>query len=321
MWGRLLGILAGLALCGEAIILWRPQAIGALSAPDLGPFSSYRMIIAALAGAVGIVVIIAALLRDAAPAKAKPLGADWAPKEAAAVEAVPIFHAAPDPQPAAVTVSAVQEAHEPAAVEPFPAAEAVHASPQPAAQPEPEAPAAPAAPPLPAPAAVASGERGTFLAAVDAGDQMRAANRLDDALELYDGALALARRAHAGAPSDAVAQRDLALALTNVADIYDRDGRLESALALHEESLGLRRAVAGRSPDDVAAQRALSLGLERLADTREARGHRSRARDLYRERLPLAERLAAMAPGDAGLAQDLATTRERLGELDAALAT
>jgi hypothetical protein len=217
MWGRLLGLLAGLALCGEAVILWRPQAVGALSSPDLGPFTSYRMIIAALAGTVGVVVIIAALLREAAPARAaKPAGADWAPADAAPVEAVPIFHAAEDPQPTAESARAVQEAHEPEQLAPFPAEAPAEAAPAPAA---PTAPAAHAEPAKPA--SVASGERGTFLAAVDAADQMRAANRLDDALELYDGALALARRAHAAAPSDPTAQRDLALSMTNVADIHD----------------------------------------------------------------------------------------------------
>ena len=315
MWGRLLGLLAGLALCGEAVVLWRPQAIGALQSPDLGPFTSYRLIIAALAGVVGVAVIVAALLRE--PAKSKPIkptGADAGGAGDAPFQAVPVFHmttAEPDPAPAGQAADQGQDvrlAHEAEALAPFPVDDAPAAS------------EASEGPSCPVPASMAAaGERGTFLAAIDAADHMRAANRMDDALELYDGALALARRAHAAAPADPTAQRDLALALTSVADIHDREGRLESALDLHEESLGLRRGLAGQSPGDLAAQRALSTGLERLADTREARGHRSRARDLFRERLPLAERLSASAPGDSSLAQDLSTTRDRLTELNAAL--
>jgi tetratricopeptide (TPR) repeat protein len=314
MWGRLLGLAAGLALVGEAFVLWRPEAVGALATPDLGPFTPYRPIIALLAAAVGAALIVAALLREPARPKSRaagPAGFDWdagAPEPAAAPPAA-IEAARPPPaetRPAPMA-EAIVELHEPEALAPFPAGDADAHEPAVASE------------PMPVQALPAAEARGTFLAAIDAGDQMRAANRLDDALELYDGALSLARRAHAVAGPDPTASRDLTLALTSVADIHDREGRLESALALHEESLGLRRSLAAQAPDDFAAQRALSLGLERLADTREARGHRSRARDLFRERLPLAQQLAAQAPADADLAQDLAATRERLQELDAAL--
>ena len=314
MWGRLLGVLAGLALCGEAIVLWRPETIGALQNPDLGAFSPYRPILAGLAVLVGGVVIAASVLREPGKAKAKPALFSTAEPAEPELAIQPILHlvdAEPHPAPILASPAAQAQSDEPQALDPFPA-EDIHA---PAAAEPVIAASAPAAP-----AAAASGERGTFLSAMDAGDQMRAANRIDDALELYDGALALARRAHAAAPSDPAAQRDLAQALTSVGEIHDRQGRLDSALALHEESLNLRRNLAGQSPGDIAAQRALSAGLERLADTREARGHRSRARDLFRERLPIAERLASAAPGDPGLSQDLAATRERLQELDAALA-
>ena len=325
MWGRLLGLLAGLALCGEAVVLWRPEVVAALPTPVLGPFTAYRVIIAALAGAVGLAVIVASLLREAEQRKtaAKPAGADWdQPAAVPIVQAQPILHETPaEPVAGHAWSPATVQAdgpYEPVELAPFPA-EAEHAAPAEAPAPVPIPISHPAPEPPSAPVAAATGERGTFLAAIDAADQMRAANRMDDALELYDGALALARRAHSTAPSDPAATRDLALALTNVADVHDRQGRLDPALSLHEESLGLRRSIAGQSPEDLAAQRSLSAGLERLADTREARGHRSRARDLFRERLPLAERLTALAPGDTGLAQDLTTTRERLRELDGQL--
>ena len=323
MWGRLLGLLAGLALCGEAIALWRPETIGGLASPSLGPFTPYRLIIAILAGAMGLAVIVASLLRTVGDGKGKPAAASGALAfDAAQAEAQPLFRVmASEPGPAAGPGPA-DAGHEPEAIDPFPAeapqAHVIHLAHAQAA----EAPAVAEEPApyceLPPAAAASPDGRGTFLTAIDAGDQMRAANRWDDALELYDGALALARRSYAAAPADPTARRDLALALTHVGDVHDREGRLDSALSLHEESLNLRRALAAEAPGDIAAQRALSTGLERMADTREARGHRSRARDLCRERLPLAERLAALAPSDAGLAQDLVFTRERLKELDEA---
>ena len=69
MWGRLLGLVAGLALVGEAFVLWRPVVVGGAVHPDLGPFTSYRLIIAALVAVVGAVVAVASILRE--PGKAK----------------------------------------------------------------------------------------------------------------------------------------------------------------------------------------------------------------------------------------------------------
>jgi hypothetical protein len=318
MWGRLFGLLAGLALCGESYVLWRPESVGGLPQPDLGPFSEYRLIIAGLAAAAGLAVIVASILREPARKRKTPQKLDFGVEPAPAAPVLqPMFHTpATEPDPELLPVDPFPAA-EPAP-EPAPAALRADAELAEAHAFAPVAAAQAEAPPPPPPNG-APAERGTFLAAMDAGDQMRAANRLEDALELYDGALTLARRAYGAALGDALARRDLALALTSVADVHDRDGRLDTALSLHEESLRLRRAMAEETPGDLAVQRAYSLGLERLADTREARGHRSRARDLFRERLPLAERLASLAPGDAALTQDLAVTRQRLQEIEAEL--
>lgn len=349
MWGRFFGVAAGLVLVGEGVLLWRPQVMGALPTPDLGPFTEYRLLVAGLAAAVGMAVILASLQREGAHARrAKASGPafEWTPaaaEAASAPTATPVFHPAPEVQPAAQPQIAPEPpppAPEPqpapppavAAVEelaPFPAApvEVAALEPAPAPPPVPEpvvmpvlapAPAPVESPPL-APALGPASDRARFLELTDQGHQLRAAGRLDDALEPYGQALAIAR-GRAATEGDGAAQRDLATALTNLADVYDRDGRIETAISLHEESLGLRRVLAAGSPEDLAAQRALSVGLERLADARDARGHRSRARDLFRERLGLAERLAGQAPTDTALAYDVASTRERLQELDQHLA-
>ena len=346
MWGRIIGLVAGLALLAESYVLWRPEAVGVAPAPDLGPFTQYRTVIALLAASIGAMVVIASLLRE--PRKRKPAPVDFeAPAEPAPAQAEPIAHddhhdphatpAGPVAGPAHSSPPEARHAPEPAhpshdddghgALDPFPGSGHGHDPDPHAAHAEPDA--APEAdhhepdhhePVLaPPPAQLPGGDRGAFLAAMDEGDQLRAADRLADAIDPYSEALQLARARLASSPQDPTAIRDLGCALTSVADVHDREGRLDSALDLHGESLEIRRALAAQSPDDLAAQRALSLGLEKLADTREARGHRSRARDLFRERLPLAERLAAAAPGDSSLARDLAVTRERLAELDKAL--
>jgi len=337
MWGRFIGLLAGLALLAESYVLWRPDSIGALGAPELGPFTPYRSVVTILAAVAGVVVLMAALIRTREEMRAAwrakhPPVVDWsaaepetpaepsAHAEAPAHDAFPpdSFVSAPEPEPME-------------ALAPFPAAD--EAEPVRASASAPSAFAPPSDEPegdhgddtaphtarAETPAPEPDANRGPFLTAMDDGDRLRDADRLDEALDSYSQALAFAQARHAAAPSDGLAACDLARAITSVGDIHDREGRLDSALDLHEQSLVIRRVQAAEAPDDLAVQRRLSLGLERLADTREARGHRSRARDLYRERLPLAQRLAAAAPGDAGLAQDLKTTRERLAELDQAL--
>jgi hypothetical protein len=311
MWGRIIGIAAGLALIVEAYLLWRPDAIGAWPDPDLGPFSPYRTIVAGLAAALGAAVAIAAFQRGSHQRRAKP-AFDWdAP--AAAPPPEPVTAPAAEPEP---------DAKDPFALEPFPgtarepeaapAPPPVLGLPAPASTPEPEPEAA-------APAG-SSSDYGRYLACVADGDALRAEGNLGEAIEPYSDALAIARTRCAAWPEDPAVQRDLAASLTHVADVHDLDGRLDAALDLHQQSLDIRKALAAAAPRDLTAQKSLALGLERMADSREARGHRSRARDLFRERLALLEPLAAEAPGDADLTRALDITRERLAELDAALA-
>ncbi len=390
MRGQLFGLIVSALLLGEAYGLWRPQALGGLPQPDLGPFSHYRLVIALLTAGVGAVMLLASLFRDrgAEPTPTRrpagsPVTFDLEPPSRARMEqamrpavrapapaavvtplpappaqvAAPTSPAAPAP-PRAVAPVPVEDVDEldpfpgldhmpapppkripisptmpapipppepiaaaPTLVEPTPPAAplpvpAIAPAPEPGASPTLPPPAPPPAPPPEPP----RGDRGRFLDLTDEGQQYRAAGDLDEALERYTAALAIARKNAAANPDDLVAGRDLAAALTHVGEVHDRDGRLDAAIALHEESLAVRRRLADAAPGDLAGLAGLSTGLERLADARDARGHRSRARDLFRLRLQLAQMLAARAPGDPDLASAVATTRERLAELDQALA-
>ena len=340
MRGRLFGLAVGALLLAEAYGLWKPQALGGLPQPDLGPFSHYRLVIALLTAGVGVVVMLASLVRESAGHDASrlphpgPLTLEMGAPSVLALEPEPAETKRPMPEPEPSmrpTAIADEDLDE---LDPFPGLEPVHTAPPMAADPEPpllmeavpilaEAPLAASLPSLihlthepPTP----RGDRGRLLDLTDEAHQFRAAGNLDEALDRYSTALAVARKRAAEAPDDLTARRDLASALTNVGDIHDREGRLDSAISLHEESLAVRRRLADAAPGDLAALRGLSNGLERLADAREARGHRSRARDLYRLRLQLAERLSAREPSDPELSAAVAVTRERLAELDRALA-
>ena len=62
--GRLFGLAVSALLLAEAYALWKPQALGGLPQPDLGPFSHYRLVIALLTAGAGVVVLLASLNRD-----------------------------------------------------------------------------------------------------------------------------------------------------------------------------------------------------------------------------------------------------------------
>ena len=360
MQGQLFGLIVSALLLGEAYGLWRPQALGGLPQPDLGPFSHYRMVIALLTAGVGMVVLLATLFRDRgseerAPAR-RPGGShltlDLEPPSRARMEQAlrpalkaptptpvvrtpapsPPVQAVAPPPPAAAPLTApepvpVEDIDE---LDPFPGLERTPPSPpkRAAIRPPPPAPTPPTAPVVAVPSPVVSspspepprGDRGRFLDLTDEGQQYRAAGEMEEALERYSAALVIARKNAAASPDDLVARRDLAAALTHVGEMHDRDGRLDAAIALHEESLAVRRRIADTAPGDLASLGGLSTGLEKLADARDARGHRSRARDLFRLRLQLAQMLAARAPGDPQLAAAVGATRERLAELDQTLA-
>ena len=341
MRGRLFGLAVSALLLAEAYGLWKPQALGGLPQPDLGPFSHYRLVIALLTAGAGVVVLMASLNRQGGDHSVderphpRPLtldmGAPAAPQAPAPPVAEPPPILAPEPPPMRLAPEPHDDIDE---LDPFPGLEP---SPPPAPAPaayQPPAPLEglpilakePAPPPPPEPIPVAPepptprGDRGRLLDLTDEAHQFRAAGNLDEALDRYSAALAVARKRAAEQPGELTARRDLATALTHVGDVHDREGRLDAAIGIHEESLAVRRHLADASPGDLAALRGLSTGLERLADAREARGHRSRARDLYRLRLQLAERLSARAPSDPELSAAVTVTRQHLAELDRDLA-
>jgi tetratricopeptide (TPR) repeat protein len=324
---RFLAVLAGLALMGLAVVIWRPDLMPhAVMAHQfmarLGALQTDRSF-AVFLGVLAVGALAVGGLRTAdhpseAPAKTPALALDPEPTPApspVAERAVEPFPFAEAPAAVAAAAATTQAASaEPPSLEPsIMHDEPFRLEPQVAEHAEAPAPTAVLAP-------AASTVRRSFDILTEAGDSERMKGNDDDALEHYTVALDLARDAHSVSPHSTEAITDLAAALTNVGDIYDEQGRIDSALRAHEESLALRRELASRAPDDRTAQRALSLGLERLADTREARGHRTRALDLYRESLPIAERLAGQYPHDALLSKDLIITRENIAELEAKLA-
>ena len=329
MRGRLFGLAVGLLLLAEAFALWRPQALGGLPQPDLGPFSQYRLVIALLSAGAGAVVMLAALMRDTskpAPAERRPGGPltlelgtpQPAPPPTLTLEPEPAPALAPAPPP--ILAAAPPPAHvveDVDELDPFPGTERASVEPHHVIA---EAPPPVAMTPSGPPPEPVGDDRGRFLSLSDEGHHFRVGGQLDEAHERYGEALDLARRRAAAHPGNVMARRDLAAALTNLGDLHDREGHLDQAIDLHEESLRVRQGLADEAPNDLAALRALAAGLERLADARDARGHRSRARDLFRLRAALDQRLSAMAPGDPEISAASAVTSERLRELDEALA-
>ncbi len=209
MFGRFIGLVAGLALLSEGYLLWRPQSVGVVAPPDLGPFTAYQPVVAGLAALIGVAVIVAAMQRAPGEPKSKRKGpppvVDW---NSVAEEAPGRGGAGRAPPPPSLLTPNRSPSVRPARRGPGTRRGPCRAGRAGPRAPRPPRPSSPPPPPRlnrRPPPRRRRPTRAAFLAAMDEGDRLRAADRLGDAIEPYSDALALARALHAAAPSDPLA--------------------------------------------------------------------------------------------------------------------
>lgn len=126
----------------------------------------------------------------------------------------------------------------------------------------------------------------------------QANGRGEEALALYDTALAKARAIYTADPTRPEGRLALAETLSRMASLEDADNAPIVALRHHEEALGLHRAVAGAAPDKIEYSEGLALALHRTARAYEGRGQQDKAQALYGEAARTVERLAWLHPGE-----------------------
>jgi tetratricopeptide (TPR) repeat protein len=250
MFGRVVGVLAGLALVAFAVAVWRPELYAAGFEIDIGPFGDYRPETSGLIAAVGLVIAIAAVQRPRTPRRR-------------AAAPPPSFIDAPGP--ALVLSDPVPPAAHPPA--------------------EPPAPKRPSSDRAGFVAATDAGDhfrlQGAYDDAMDhydaalhnardglarhpddpgaqadlaaaltnVGDVHDAQGRLDRALEAHEESLAL-RRALAEGSTDRQTLRSLSLGLERLADTRESRGHRSRALELYRQSLPIAERLAAAHPGD-----------------------------------------------------------------------
>jgi tetratricopeptide (TPR) repeat protein len=262
MYGRVVGVLAGLALVALAVAVWRPELYASGFEIDIGPFAAYRPETSGLIAAVGLVIAIAALRRPrATPAKkvAPPTSPDDAPRPMLTLS---------DPAPAKVVGRSAEPMAQPRnpdraafvtatdagdhfrlqgayddAMDHY-AVALHHARDGLAKHPEER-----------------QAQADLAAALTNVGDVHDAQGRLDRALEAHEESLAL-RRALAEGSTDRQALRGLSLGLERLADTREARGHRTRALDLYRESLPIAERLAAAHPGDpvLAADLAATRG-------------------------------------------------------------
>ena len=349
MRGQLFGLIVSALLLGEAYGLWRPQALGGLPQPDLGPFSHYRLVIALLTAGVGAVVLLATLFRDRpeeAPRprrqRAGPLTLDLGtpqpaprappPQASPKVDAPPavprqpprIEAPAPPPNPAPIVPPPaapvpVEDIDE---LDPFPGLEPAKAGPrQPDPPPEPVRVAAaepaplpeppPPPPKPPAPIAYAALEPRPAQAAPQPETPAWATSPLVLPPQTLSSAAMAAPQARSDAPRG---DRGRYLDLTDEAQQYRASGNLDDAFDRYTSALAIARRRVAADPQDLVARRDLAAALTHVGEMHDRTGRLDTAIALHEESLGVRRRLADASGADIGSLQGLSTGLERLAD-------
>ena len=105
----------------------------------------------------------------------------------------------------------------------------------------------------------------TSRSATKIGDVQSAQGQLEQALNAYRRALAIAEQLAARDPSNAAWQRDLSVSYEKIGDVQSAQGQLEPALDAYRRALAIREQLAARDPSNAAWQRDLGVSYLRVS--------------------------------------------------------
>jgi tetratricopeptide (TPR) repeat protein len=145
------------------------------------------------------------------------------------------------------------------------------------------------------------------------GDLLVAQGKLRQALDVYQQALAIAKRLADQDKSNTDWQRDLSVSYEKIGGVLVAQGKLRDALEDNQQSLNIRRVLAEQDKSNTGWQRDLSISYNKLGDVLEARGKLPEALDLYQQALAIAKRLADQDKSNTGWQRDLSISYENVG--------
>jgi tetratricopeptide (TPR) repeat protein len=154
-----------------------------------------------------------------------------------------------------------------------------------------------------------------FVSLDRSGDALFEVGRYEDALGVYERALALARSAIVVDGSDPIWLHHLSVALEKVGDLNKHKELLDEAFKLYGESLTIREQRAARDPASSDAQRDVATALERIAEIARVMQRYEEAVKTYHKSLAIREALARSHPRHTEWLRELAIAHENLGDV------
>ena len=138
---------------------------------------------------------------------------------------------------------------------------------------------------------------------------------LAGALESFERALVIDERVVAADPSDATAQRDLAMGHNKLGDVQQASGDLVGAEKSYRRALTIDEDLVATHPNNLEYRRDLSISYGRVGELQQQAGDLTAALESFRHGLEIAEGLVRIDANDTRAQADLANSLDRLGRL------
>jgi tetratricopeptide (TPR) repeat protein/class 3 adenylate cyclase/tRNA A-37 threonylcarbamoyl transferase component Bud32 len=152
---------------------------------------------------------------------------------------------------------------------------------------------------------------------INLGDVLVAQGKLQDALDLYEQSLAIAKgmAKQDKYKSDPDIQRDFSVIYDKLGDVLLAQSKLQDALDAYQQGLTITKQLAEQDKSKAAWQRDVSLSYERLGNVLLTQGKLPEALDAHQQSLVIAKRLAEQDKSNAGWQRDLSASYDGVGDV------
>jgi tetratricopeptide (TPR) repeat protein/class 3 adenylate cyclase/tRNA A-37 threonylcarbamoyl transferase component Bud32 len=152
---------------------------------------------------------------------------------------------------------------------------------------------------------------------INLGDVLVAQGKLQDALELYQQSLAIAKglAEQDKYKFDPDIQRDFSVIYDKLGDVLLAQSKLQDALDAYQQGLTITKRLAEQDKSKAAWQRDVSLSYERVGNVLLALGKLPEALDAHQQGLVIAKQLAEQDKSNAGWQRDLSASYDGVGDV------
>jgi tetratricopeptide (TPR) repeat protein len=146
------------------------------------------------------------------------------------------------------------------------------------------------------------------------GNVLVAGSKLDEALKIYRGSLAIRERL-AGSDRGTRSQHDLSVSYSKIGDALKAQNNLDEALKAYRDGVAIAERLAASSPSNVEWQRDLSASYDDVADVMVKQGKLDEGLASYRSSLAIKKRLAVSDPSNMEWQRDLSVSYDNVGDV------